>query len=284
MLQKINKKVSFVGIIYEKSNEGGVEKVDIAAVIGTILGIIAVIGAMIAKGANPTVLINPAAIIIIFVGTIAAILNAFPLKEIKRIPTLFKIIFTDRQVYDINEIIEMLVDIASQARREGLLSLEQRIEEINDPFIRKGLQLIVDGQDEEFVREYLEMDILNMEERHANGALIFSQAGTYAPTLGVLGAVIGLIGALGHLDDTSVLGGAIAAAFVATLFGIFSGYVLWHPFANKLRSKSQEEVYIKTMALEGILSIQRGNSPVVIREKMLIFLPPDLRKTVEGMN
>lgn len=257
---------------------------DIAAIIGTLLAMVAVVGAMIAKGANPAVLINPAALLIIFLGTIAAILNAFPLKEIKRIPILFKVIFTERKVYDINEIIEMIVDIASQARREGLLSLEQRIEEINDPFIRKGLQLIVDGQDEEFVREYLEMDIINMEERHSAGAMIFTQAGTYAPTLGVLGAVIGLIGALGHMDDTAALGKAIGAAFVATLFGIYTGYLLWHPFANKLRRKSQEEVFIKTMALEGILSIQRGNSPVVIREKMLIFLPPDLRKVAEGMN
>lgn len=257
---------------------------DIGTIIGTIIGIAAVVGAMIAKGASPSVLINPAAILIIFVGTIAAILNAFPMKEIRKVPDLFRMIFTQREVYDISEIIEMIVDIASQARREGLLSLEQRIEEISDPFIRKGLQLIVDGQDEEFVREYLEMDIINMEDRHAAGALIFSQAGTYAPTLGVLGAVVGLIGALGHMDDMAILGTAIAAAFVATLYGIFTGYVLWHPFANKLRRKSEEEVYIKTMALEGILSIQRGNSPVVIKEKMLIFLPPDLREIAEGMD
>lgn len=264
--------------------KSGVEKVDIAAVIGTILGILAVMGAMVAKGASLSVLLNPAALLIIFVGTIAAILNAFPLKEVKRVPAFFKIIFTERKVYDIKEIIDLIVDIASQARREGLLSLEQRIEEIADPFVRKGLQLIVDGQDEEFVKEYLQMDIINMEDRHHTGALIFTQAGTYAPTLGVLGAVIGLIGALGHMDDIAILGQAIAAAFVATLYGIFTGYVLWHPFANKLRRKSQEEVFIKTMALEGILSIQRGNSPVVIREKMLIFLPPDLREAAEGMN
>ncbi len=257
---------------------------DIATIIGMILGIVAVIGGMIAKGASPAALINPAAILIIIVGTIATILNAFPLKEIKRIPTLFKILFTQRQEYDIREIIDLITDVASQARREGLLSLEQRIEEISDPFIRKGLQLIVDGQDEEFVREYLEMDIINMEERHATGALIFSQAGTYAPTLGVLGAVVGLIGALGHMEDTTALGKSIGAAFVATLLGIFTGYVLWHPFANKLKRKSQEEVFMKTMVLEGILSIQRGNSPVVIREKMLIFLPPDLRKAAEGNN
>lgn len=255
---------------------------DIATVVGVILGCVAIIVGMIFKGASPAALINPAAIMIIIVGTIAAVMNAFPLKELKELPSLFKIIFTQRQDYNIAEIIDLITDVASQARREGLLSLEQRLDEIDDPFIKKGLQLIVDGQDEDFVREYLEMDIINMEERHITGALIFSQAGTYAPTLGVLGAVVGLIGALGHMDDIAVLGKSISAAFVATLLGIFTGYVLWHPFANKLKRKSQEEVFIKTMVLEGILSIQRGNSPVVIREKMLIFLPPNLRETAEG--
>ncbi len=257
---------------------------DIATVLGVILGVLAIIVGMIFKGASPAVLINPAAFMIIIVGTIAAVMNAFPLKELKEIPSLFKIIFTQKQNYNIAEIIDLITDVASQARREGLLSLEQRLEEIDDPFIKKGLQLIVDGQDEDFVREYLEMDIINMEERHITGALIFSQAGSYAPTLGVLGAVVGLIGALGHMDDTAALGKSIAAAFVATLLGIFTGYVLWHPFSNKLKRKSQEEVFIKTMVLEGILSIQRGNSPVVIREKMLIFLPPNLRETAEGNN
>jgi chemotaxis protein MotA len=151
--------------------------------------------------------------------------------------------------------------MASQARREGLLSLESHIEDLKDPFIKKGLQLVIDGQDEEFVREFLETELETIEERHASGALVFSQAGAYAPTLGVLGAVIGLIGALGHMEDTGALGAAIAAAFVATLYGIFTGYVLWHPFANKLRRKSAEEILMRTMIMEGILSIQQGQQP-----------------------
>lgn len=253
---------------------------DITGIIGVILGIIAVVGGMIAKGANPAALLNPAAIIIILVGTVAAICNAFSLKELKQVPALFRIVFTNQKSYEPMELIDLIVDIASQARKEGLLSLEGRIAEIDDPFIKKGLQLIIDGQDEEFVREFLETELENTESRHAAGALIFTQAGTYAPTLGVLGAVIGLIGALGHMEDTEALGKAIGAAFVATLYGIFTGYVLWHPFGNKLKRKSHEEIFIKTMVLEGILSIQKGNNPITIREKMLVFLTPKERQAI----
>lgn len=253
---------------------------DIAVIIGIVLGIFSVIGGMIAKGASPAVLLNPAAIIIILIGTVAAILNAFPMKELKRVPGLFRVLFQDKQAYNAEELIELIVDIASQARREGLLSLEVRISELEDPFIKKGLQLIIDGQDEEFVRGYLETELENLEERHASGSSIFTQAGTYAPTLGVLGAVIGLIGALGHMEDTTALGKAIGAAFVATLYGIFTGYVLWHPFANKLKRKSSQEVFLKTMIMEGLLSIQRGSNPISIKEKMLVFLTPQERRSI----
>ncbi|MBO8158616.1 MAG: flagellar motor stator protein MotA [Thermosyntropha sp.] len=254
---------------------------DIAVIIGILLGLFALIGGMIAKGANIAILINPAAIIIIFVGTTAAIFNAFPMKEIKRIPALFKIIFTEPKRQDPAEAVKLIVELAQQARKEGLLSLEARLTEIEDPFIRKGLQLIVDGQDEQFLRDYLETEIATMSERHQSGALIFSQAGSYAPTLGVMGAVVGLIGALGHLDDTHKLGASISAAFVATLFGIFSGYVLWHPFATKLKRKSEEEVILKTMLVEGLVSLQSGNNPIQIKEKMMVFLTPEERSKLE---
>lgn len=256
---------------------------DFAIIIGIVLGLFAVLGGMVAKGANLAVLINPAAMIIIFVGTIAAICNAFPVKELKRIPKLFKVLFTDHQVYDPASIIKLLESLARQVRKEGLLSLETNIEEIKDPFIKKGLEMIVDGVNEQFLREYMETEIALMEERHSSGALIFSQAGTYAPTLGVLGAVIGLIGALGNLDDTKKLGASIAAAFVATLFGIFSGYVLWHPFANKLKRKSQSEIVVKEMILEGLLLILNGSNPTQLKQKMMVFLTPQEREKFEEM-
>ncbi|MBM7865714.1 flagellar motor stator protein MotA [Heliobacterium gestii] len=254
---------------------------DIAVILGLVLGVFTVVGGMIAKGANLAVLVNPAAIIIIFIGTFAALLNSFPMKEIKKLPTLFRIIIKEQKLTEPKVIIQQMTDMAQQARREGLLSLEASIDKLEEPFLRNGIRLIVDGQGEDFVRELLEAEIDAMEERHRVGALIFTSAGSYAPTLGVLGAVIGLIGALGNLNDVNKLGTMIAAAFVATLFGIFTGYVLWHPFATKLKRKSSEEVKLKTMMLEGILSIQVGSSPIQIKEKMMIHLTQAERAALE---
>ncbi len=254
---------------------------DFSIIIGVVLGLVAVLGGMAAKGANLTVLINPAAILIIFVGTAAALANAFTTKELKRIPSLFKVLFSNKQYYDTVTIITMLVNFSDLARKEGLLALESQVEEIQDPFIKKGFQMIVDGQNEDSVRAYLETEIEMTEERHQAGALVFSQAGMYAPTLGVLGAVVGLIGALGNLNDIDKLGVSIAAAFVATLFGIFTGYVLWHPFANKLKRKSREEIVMKNMILEGMVLILTGSNPMHVKEKMIAFLPPAERAKVE---
>jgi chemotaxis protein MotA len=140
--------------------------------------------------------------------------------------------------------------------------------------------LAVDGQSAEFIRDVLSEEIEAMEERHQSGALIFSQAGTYAPTLGVLGAVIGLVAALKYMNDIDGLGQAISAAFIATLLGIFTGYVLWHPFANKLKRKSKQEAKLKYMMIEGILSIHEGESPKVIEQKLSSYLPASERKKI----
>jgi chemotaxis protein MotA len=137
--------------------------------------------------------------------------------------------------------------------------------------------MVIDGLDPDFVADVLDAEIRSMEERHRNGAQMFSQAGTYAPTLGVLGAVVGLIAALGNLSDIDKLGPAIAAAFVATLLGIFTGYVLWHPFANKLKIMSGKESEIRKMMVEGILSLQAGDSPTAIEAKLMVFIPANER-------
>lgn len=245
---------------------------DKTSLLGIILGIVVLVGGMILKGSDPIALYNPAAILIIFVGTVAALLNAFPLNELKKVPALFKVIFTDSKLITIKELIPIFTEWAMLARREGLLALEERAEEIEDPFLKRGLKMVVDGQPQEMIREMMEEEIAAMEERHELGAKIFNQAGTYAPTLGVLGAVVGLVAALGHLEDIALLGKSISAAFIATLFGIFSGYVLWHPFANKLKRKSQLEVQIKQIMLDGLLAVQEGIPARLVEEKMLTYL------------
>lgn len=253
---------------------------DIASIVGLILGFIAVFVGMVLKGANMGVLINPAAFLIIIVGTIAAVTIAFPMKELKRIPSLFKIIFTERKLTSDTEIIKLFSGWADLARREGLLALESKAAEVEEPFLKNGLTLAIDGQNADYIRDVLSEEVEALEERHASGALIFSQAGTYAPTLGVLGAVVGLIAALGDMSDIDKLGHAISAAFVATLLGIFTGYVLWHPFAMKLKRKSAEEVKQKRMMIEGILSVLEGEAPRVIEQKLASYLTMEERKSI----
>ena len=256
---------------------------DLATVIGVLLGLIAVFVGMVLKGASLSVLINPAAFLIIIAGTIAAVVTAFPMSELKRVPKLFKILFTEQQLTKPEELIKTFSEWAVIARKEGLLALESIADQVDNQFLKNGLNLAVEGQSADYIRDILSEEIDAMEERHLSGAAIFSQAGTYAPTLGVLGAVVGLIAALGDLTDIEKLGHAISAAFVATLLGIFTGYVLWHPFSNKLKRKSQQEVRIKEMMIEGILSIIEGEAPRTIEQKLTSYLPAeDRKKWLEG--
>lgn len=256
---------------------------DITSVVGIVLGIVAILVGMVMKGVSVTALVNPAAILIIIVGTVAAVVTAFPLSELKRLPKILKILFLEQKLAKPEELIKTFSEWAVIARKEGLLALEAISDQVDNTFLKNGLNLAVEGQSADYIRDILAEEIDAMEERHQSGAAIFSQAGTYAPTLGVLGAVIGLIAALGNMADTEALGHAISAAFVATLMGIYTGYVLWHPFANKLKRKSQQEVRIKEMMIEGILSIIEGEAPRTIEQKLTSYLPAeDRKKWLEG--
>lgn len=253
---------------------------DKSTVIGLIIGFVALIVGMVLKGVALVALLNPAAILIIIFGTIATIVIGFPMNELKRVPSLFGVIFKETKLVSDHEVIKMFSSWADLARREGLLALEGKTDEVEDPFLKNGLTLAIDGQNADYIRDVLTEEIDALEDRHSGGALIFTQAGTYAPTLGVLGAVVGLIAALGDMNDIEKLGHAISAAFVATLLGIFTGYVLWHPFANKLKRKSKQEVRQKTMMLEGILSVLEGDAPRVIEQKLASYLSISDRKKV----
>ena len=255
------------GVLVEKST-----------IIGLVLGLFAVVVGMILKGANPIALVEvPAAYVIIFVGTAGAVFMGFPMAEIKKFPKLLRVITIEQKLIPKKDIIVLFMDFASITRREGLLALESKVDEIDDPFLKNGMRMIIDGNEQDFVRDVLMEEINAIEERHKVGALIFSQAGMYAPTLGVLGAVIGLIAALSHLGEIEVLAHAISAAFIATLLGIYSGYCLWHPICNKLKRLSKKELEIKLMMVEGLLSIQSGVSTIAISQKLSVFLSPTER-------
>jgi chemotaxis protein MotA len=250
---------------------------EISTILGLVFGLVAVLYGMVLKHAPLTALNTPAAYLIIFLGTAASIFMAFPMSEIKSIPKLFKLLFIKQKMVQKSDLITMFMEWASITRREGLLALESKVDEIEDDFLRNGMRMIIDGNDQEFVRDVLMEDIHATEDRHKAGALIFSQAGMYAPTLGVLGAVIGLIAALADMSDMEILAHAIAGAFIATLLGIFTGYVLWHPMSNKLKRISKKEIQIRLMMVEGLLSIQSGVSTIAINQKLSVFLTPSER-------
>lgn len=249
---------------------------DFFLLIGIVLGLVSVIVGMIVKGANVAVLINPAAAIIIFVGVAAAVVNSFPSSDIKRIPKIFGVLLRNKE-YDLKTTITDIVNLANKARRDGLLSLEGAIQNLEDPFLKKGLEMVVDGIAAEQIQEIMENEIYGIEDRHRIGASIFKTAGTSSPTLGVLGAVIGLIGALGNLEDVEALGHMISAAFVATLYGIFFGYVLFIPFSARLTLKSEQEVQVMSIIVEGVLAIQAGQSPKSIEKKLYSLIEPNKR-------
>ncbi|GAB6169585.1 flagellar motor stator protein MotA [Clostridium carnis] len=255
---------------------------DIFLVIGIVVGLLAVIVGMIVKGANAAVLINPAAAIIIIIGTIAAVMNSFPKREFLKIPKVLGALFRDRKDENPVQVINGLVEMSQTSRKDGLLALEQQVEGMSNKFMKKGLSMVIDGTEPSYVREVLEIEIQAMEERHRLGAMIFTTAGGAAPTLGVLGAVVGLIGALGNLSDTEKLGHMIGGAFVATLYGIFFGYVICHPFASRLKRKSHEEISTMYIMLEGILSLQAGENPKSIQNKLVGMLEPEDQAKIEA--
>lgn len=251
---------------------------DKSSTIGLIFGVIAILVGMIFKGIEISALNNPAAFLIIILGTVASVTIAFPTSELKKVPALFKILFSEQKLMKMTDVIKTFTEWSQISRREGILALESELEKIDDAFLKDGMSMAIDGRSPDYIRDVLLAEIELMEERHKTGAQIFSQAGTYAPTLGVLGAVVGLIAALGDMSDTDKLGYAISAAFIATLLGIFTGYVLWNPFANKLRRKSKQEVNLKMLMIEGILSIIEGENPKAIEKKLSYFLATEERQ------
>ena len=225
-------------------------------------------------------LLNGEVAVIIFGGMIAAVLSSYTMADIKRLPKVMKVLMSNEEP-DLNGTIEKMVELSNIARREGLLALEAPVNELDDPFMKQGLELVVDGAEAEQIRDLMESEVDAMETRHHRMSGLFKTAGATSPTLGVMGAAIGLIGALGNLSDINKLGPMIASAFVATIFGIFMGYLVMMPFATRLEAKNEEEVLLKTLIIEGVMDIQAGHSAKVIEQKLYAQIPPEKRKVSE---
>jgi chemotaxis protein MotA len=225
--------------------------------------------------------IAPAALLIVMGGTLGAIIASFGMDMVKKIPAGYKIAFSAPD-YSVGGKVSELVGFAERARKDGLLALEDDVAQIEDDYMRKGLQLVVDGTDPEMLREILEAEVDAMSIRHRQLAKVFADAGAFAPTMGVLGTVLSLLHVLGNLSEPDKLGPMISGAFLATLYGVGSANVIFLPVGNRLKQISEAEVEARMVVLEGILAIQAGDNPRVVQEKLLSFVPPAERAAVEA--
>ena len=229
-------------------------------------------------GTSPASFIDIPALMIILGGTGGVTMASVGMGGMKRIPGLYKLVFS-AEPPDLRGRLDLLVSLADKARREGLLALDASLSEIDDPFTRNALQLVVDGTDPEMVHAILEAEVDGMAARHAAGAAPFEKAGGFAPTMGIIGTVLGLVHVLQNLAAPSTLGPSISAAFIATLMGVGSANVIFLPIANRLKAISSEEVELRMMTVEGILSIQAGDNPRLVAEKLMSYLPPEERSS-----
>ncbi|AMK30162.1 flagellar motor protein [Pseudomonas mosselii] len=244
---------------------------DVLSLIGLILAFVAIVGGNFMEGGHVGALINGPAALIVLGGTLAAALLQSPLSSFKRALQIVRWIFFPPRV-DLAGGIDRVVNWSLTARKEGLLGLEGVADAEPDPYARKGLQLLVDGAEPEAIRSILEVDFLTQETRDIQAAKVFESMGGYAPTIGIIGAVMGLIHVMGNLADPSQLGNGIAVAFVATIYGVASANLILLPIANKLKAITLRQSRYREMLLEGLLSIAEGENPRSIELKLQGFM------------
>ncbi len=258
---------------------------DIASLLGVILGIGMVLFGIIQNGgvaALGNFMDLPSAIITIG-GSLSAVLGANKLPGFINGLKSFALPFKDTTV-DPGETINKIIELSNVSRKEGLLALEETANNIDDEFLKKGIMLVVDGTDAELVRGILETDMISMEDRHKKTISFWEFWGEQGPAWGMIGTLIGLINMLKNLEDSSTIGPNMSVALVTTLYGSMIANWLCAPFANKLKTNNEFEITLKTLTIEGLLSIQAGENPRVIEEKLKSFLSPDKREALSPDN
>ena len=244
----------------------------------TLIGIAVAMGAilltMILEGASPMAIILIPPLLLVFGGTFGAAIGGIAMSDVKKIGTWFKMALVPRAVAPVTERIQTLVSLAEKARKEGLLALESEVKKIDDPFLKRGLQMGIDGTDPEDLRAILEGEIAAKKAEDKVGAKFFTAMGGYAPTIGIIGTVIGLIHVMENLSDPEAIGPLIASAFVATLWGVLSANVFWLPMGAKITRTSEMQAASMELLVEGIAEIQAGTSPRTVRAKLSSLVPP----------
>lgn len=251
---------------------------DITTILGLVLGFGFILWSIVAGG-DLGWYIDAGSILVVGGGMIGGFLVAFPLKEVLTLGKVFSKTLKNSE-YDVGEIITKIIELANVARREGLLALEEAVSEIKDDFLQKGVMLIVDGTDPELVKNILETEVENLSMRHSKSKSMFDTFGSLAPAFGMIGTLIGLVAMLQNLQDPGAIGPSMAVALLTTFYGSIFANLFFIPMAGKLNLKSNEEVLIRNVMIEGLLSIQAGENPRIIEEKLKVFLPPATRKKV----
>ena len=249
--------------------------------LATILGIVSAFGLVviaILMGGGIGLFINIPSLMIVVGGTLGATMINYPLKDVLRAVSIVKNAFFAQNSAP-EEIVKQFVDFGGKARREGILALEADVKNIDDEFLGKGLQLSVDGLEPQAIENIMDTEVDYLRGRHFLGAEIFSTMGTFAPALGMIGTLIGLVQMLQSMDDPSSIGPAMAVALLTTFYGSVMANLIFMPISGKLRTRSKEETLVKEMVIQGVLSLTKGENPRILEQKMLAFMPPKERKS-----
>ena len=246
-------------------------------IIGLVGAWLLILVGMLLKGGTIMGVVNLPAFLMVIGGTAGALIASFGLKNTMSMFRLTTKVAMKERPETRPETIRTLVDFSEKARREGLLVLEDDARKVDDPYMARGVRLVVDGTDPELVKDILETEIESMEDRHTRNQRMFQQGGAMAPTIGILATVLSLVSVLQHLDQPDTLGPAISAAFLATFYGVAFANIALYPVANALKGRTEQEVDERTLVIEGILSIQSGDNPRILAEKLWSFMPPDMR-------
>ena len=249
---------------------------DILTIVGLVLAVVAIVGGQALEGGHLGSILQLTAFIIVMGGTLGAVCVQHPLPVVMRAISMLSLAFFDHK-HDTKGTIKQIIDLANLSRKQGLLALESQLKTLADPFFQKGVQLIVDGTEPKMVSEILETEMIHHEEEGITAAKVWEAAGGYSPTIGILGAVLGLIHVMENLADPSKLGSGIAVAFVATVYGVGAANLLFLPLATKLKLKLRQESTARTVIIQGLVCLAQGENPRLIQEKLDGYLPGEQR-------
>ncbi len=250
--------------------------------IATLIGIIVSFGLVIVSilvGGDGSWFINGPSLMIVFGGTMGATLLAYPLSDVLSVIKVAKNVFLYPS-QSTSELVPLIAGFAKKARQEGILSFESQLDKIDDPFLVKGIQMAIDGMESSAIEDVMTTEIMYLEERHRLGAEIFQTMGAFAPAVGMLGTIIGLVQMLMQMEDPSQIGAPMAVALLTTFYGTMLANLVFLPVAGKLKTRSKQEVLKKQMVLEGVISIQSGDNHRIVEQKLKAFIPPKAREMI----